>query len=376
VSAPSASPLPRGVIKSTPEDFVVEEIPAYEASGEGPHVFVRFTKRGLTTDDAMRALARALGSDPREAGAAGMKDKHAVTTQTISLAPPRGETASAFAERAAKVEIDHITVHEAKPHTNKLKPGHLVGNRFTISVRDIARERVAEVIASLERVGHDGLPNAFGAQRFGREGDNAARARAWLGGSGPAPRDPRQRRFLWSALQSAIFNAVLDARVEDGTWASALEGDLLKRRTSGGLFLCTDVQADRARAAEGEVSPTGPILGVKMRSPEGAPAALEQRLVQQMLGESFDLAATKKLGEGSRRALRLWIEDLRVEPLNDGASEEELQGLRVYFVLPKGAYATTVLSSAVALEETRSTHDASTPDDAAADDAQAEDAPR
>ena len=356
--------LPRGIIKSTPEDFVVEEIAAYEASGEGPHVFVRFTKRGLTTDAALRAIARALGADAREAGAAGMKDKHAVTTQTISLQTPRGETSAAFAERAARVSIDGITVHDAKPHTNKLKPGHLVGNRFAITVRGIARERIDEVIGTLERVGRDGLPNAFGTQRFGRAGDNAARARAWLEGREPAPRDPRMRRLLWSSLQSEVFNAVLAARVKDGTWATPLEGDLLKRRTSGGLFVCADVQADRKRAEEGEVSPTGPIFGVKMRAPEGAPALIESTIVAELLGQSVDLEATRRLGEGSRRALRLWVENVKVETLDGGGAREEENGLRVYFVLPKGAYATTVLASALALEENRRQDEASNSDEA------------
>ena len=362
--------LPRGIIKQTPEDFVVDEIPAYAPSGEGPHVFVRFTKRGMTTDAALRALASALGADAREAGSAGMKDRWAVTTQSVSLQTPRGETSAAFAERAAGVAIAGITVHEAKPHANKLKPGHLVGNRFTIAVRGMARGAIADVTASLERVAREGLPNAFGAQRFGRGGDNAARARAWLGPGGGrerAPRDPRMRRLLWSSLQSEIFNAVLAARVEDGTWATPLEGDLLKRRTSGGLFVCADVQADRTRAVEGEVSPTGPIVGVKMRAPEGAPGELERAITARLLGDGFDLAATRRLGEGSRRALRLWVEDLKVETIDagpDDAGREEEASLRVYFVLPKGAYATTVLASAVALEETPHYDDASTPDEA------------
>jgi tRNA pseudouridine13 synthase len=369
----TTAPLPRGIIKRAPEDFVVEEIPAYEACGEGPHVFVRFTKRGLTTDVALRALASALGADPREAGIAGMKDKWAVTTQTVSLQTPRGETSIALAERAARVAIAGVTIHDAKPHTNKLKPGHLVGNRFKIAVHGIPRDAVASVTVSLERVAREGIPNAFGGQRFGRGGDNAARAKAWLGPEGrrdQAPRDPRMRRLLWSSLQSEIFNAVLAARVDDGTWATPLEGDLLKRRTSGGLFVCANVQEDRARAVEGEVSPTGPILGVKMRAPEGAPGELERAISARLLGEGFDLAATRRLGEGSRRGLRLWVEELAVEPLkgsDGGGAQEEDASLRVYFVLPKGAYATTVLAAAMALEETPHHDDASTPSDEAHD---------
>jgi tRNA pseudouridine13 synthase len=262
-----------------------------------------------------------------------------------------------LASRARSLSLDGITVHDAKRHTNKLKPGHLAGNRFTIVVRGVDEARVGEATASLEKIAREGLPNAFGAQRFGRHGDNAEQALAWLSGKTRGPRDPRARRFLWSSLQSKVFNAVLDARVKDGTWAAPLEGDLLKRRSSGGLFLCADVQADRARAVTGEVSPTGPIIGVKMRPAEGVAGELEARVSAEILGESFDLSQTKKLGEGSRRALRLWIEELRFD-VNEGpgAGKQREQGasLRVYFVLPKGAYATTVLSSVFALDETTS----------------------
>src|SRR4029079_11091478 len=75
-------------IRRTPEDFVVEEIPAYLPSGRGEHLFITFRKRGLTTPDAVRSLAQALGVDPNGAGYAGMKDRHAVTTQTASFPFP------------------------------------------------------------------------------------------------------------------------------------------------------------------------------------------------------------------------------------------------------------------------------------------------
>ena len=336
--------LAPGRIKDTPEDFVVEEIPAYAPSGEGTHVYVRFTKTDRTTLDVVRDVARTLGCEPREAGFAGMKDRRAVTTQTMSLAVPRGFTPAELVERASKLELAGVVVHEAKLHGNKLKPGHLAGNRFTIAVRDVAVDALASVEAGLARVKTEGVANAFGAQRFGRSGDNVERALAWLRGQERGPRDPRVQRLLWSSVQSAVFNAVLDSRVADGTFATALEGDLLKLRMSGGLFVCADVQTDAERAKVGEVSPTGPMVGVNMRRPGGAPGAREEAIAAQILGNDFDLAATKRLGEGTRRALRVWVDDLRwdVIPREPGHSRA---CIRVYFVLPKGAYATTVLGS-------------------------------
>jgi tRNA pseudouridine13 synthase len=347
--ADATLPLPQGLIKLRPEDFVVEELPAYAPAGEGTHVFVRFTKTDVTTIDAGRAIARALECDPRAAGFAGMKDKRAVTTQTISLETPRGSTPSALAERARGLVLPGIVVHEATPHGNKMKAGHLAGNRFEIAVRDVPHDRMDDVERSLARVASEGVPNAFGAQRFGRMGDNAARAVAWLSGKERGPRDPRMQRLLWSSLQSAVFNGVLDARVADRTWTTPLEGDLLKLRTSGGLFLCSNVQTDQQRALAGEVSPTGPMIGAKMRWPEGAPAELEKRIAAITLGEGFDLAATRRLGEGTRRPLRIWVQDLRWERTEDDPGHRGAC-VRVYFVLPKGAYATTVLASVFAAQ--------------------------
>lgn len=356
------APPPRGSIKASPDDFLVEEVPLYPPSGDGDHLYVRFTKRALTTEEVVRSLSRVIGANPRDAGVAGMKDKWAVTTQTVSLQPSREVGVDESARRLRESVLDGVTIHEVARHGHKLKPGHLASNKFEIVVRDVAPASVEGALASLERVSREGLPNAFGAQRFGRAGDNVERALAWVSGKSAPPRDPRMRRLLWSAVQSAIFNAVLAARVADGTWATPLEGDLLKRRTSGGLFDCTDVPVDRERALEGEVSPTGPIVGVKMRSPSGAPGELERAQSEAILGPSFDLATTRKLGEGTRRALRLWVEAMRFERLTPEAEREQPQSLRVYFVLPKGAYATTVLASAFALHETRSTPGAPVPE--------------
>lgn len=344
--------LPRGVIKQKPEDFVVDELPLYEPSGQGEHLYVRFTKRELTTDAVVRAIARAAQVHPRDVGVPGLKDKVGITTQTISLPiPPAVRTDASYEERVRSIAIEGVTIHDVRKHGNKLRTGHLAGNRFAIVVRDVETARVDEVVKTFERVAREGAPNAFGSQRFGRQGDNAERARSWLRGEWSGPRDGRARRFLWSSLQSAIFNDVLQRRLADGTWTTPLLGDLLQKEDSGGLFLCADVQADGARAGRGEVSPTGPLPGIKMRAPEGAPAELETDVIKKWLGDSFDFAAVRALGDGTRRALRVLVSELHVavEPGNTG---EQRSSVRVNFVLPKGAYATTVLEAAFAVEET------------------------
>jgi tRNA pseudouridine13 synthase len=344
--------LPRGRIKVAPEDFVVEELPAYEPSGEGTHLFLRFEKKNLTTDAAVRIITKALGIEMRDVGIAGMKDKVAVTTQWVSVPAPA--KAVDLEERAKALTLDNIQVLDAKRHGNKLKTGHLKGNRFDILVRDVEDDAVPGILAAMERFSKEGVPNLFGLQRFGKEGDNAQRARAWLTGKERAPGDPRLRRFHFSALQSAVFNAVLDARVADGTWNKAVLGDLLKKEDTGGIFVCTDVQADLERADRGEVCPTGPIVGARMRSAEGAIKELEERLAAPFL-EGVDLERARSLGEGTRRALRLRVSGCSVAQVmnskdvpGDQESENRKQpgSLRVQFVLPKGAYATTVLANA------------------------------
>ncbi|MFO0755358.1 MAG: tRNA pseudouridine(13) synthase TruD [Byssovorax sp.] len=364
------APLPRAVIRTTPEDFLVEELPAYAPSGKGEHLFVTFEKRGLTTPDAVRLLARALGVDAGSAGWAGMKDRHAVTTQTVSFSFPMARSIEGI---AATIAIPGLTVQGLARHDNKLKPGHLTGNRFTLILRDIAAADADRVEQALLAAGKIGVPNAFGPQRFGRDGDNPARAIAWLAGKERGPRDRREQRLLFSALQSLLFNRVLERRQKDGTWAKVLPGDLAKKHDSGGLFVVPlegpELADAQSRAEAGLISATGPMFGAKMRWPEGAPAELERAvLAESDLGAKDALSAWKHLGEGTRRSLRLEVSDVTVTRLpgtDPAGSEGGKVGLRVGFVLPKGGYATTVLGQACQVIDAMSRSGASS--DAAAD---------
>jgi tRNA pseudouridine13 synthase len=334
--------FPTATIRKTPEDFVVEEIPAFEPSGEGEHLYVRITKRDLTTNEAVKRVCAALGVDERGAGYAGMKDKRAVTTQTISVPFPRARSA----EEALGIELDGVTVVAATRHVHKLKPGHLKGNRFTIVLRDLAEQAVPAVIEKLDEAGRLGVPNSFGPQRFGKDGDNPERALAWLAGRTSGPKDRRDRRFLFSALQAHVFNRVLDIRRARDTFRQPLMGDLIKKTDTGGIFTCTDPDTDALRAERGEIAPTGPIFGAKMRWPEGEPAKIEREMLKECVGNSTAFDEHPELGEGSRRPFVLRVSELVARPLG-----EDPAALRVLFVLPKGGYATTLLNWAVALHE-------------------------
>ncbi len=318
-----------GALRRAPEDFRVDEVPAYLPSGAGPHLYVRIEKRGRTTRDALRELARALGVAERDAGYAGMKDRDAVTTQWLSFPVARDPEPSTL-------EAAGLRVLEVSRHANKLRPGHVRANRFSLAVRGGDLGRAREAAAALAAAG---LPNFFGPQRFGVEGRNAAVGRALLLGqrtpeTGRAFRDRFLRRLSISAFQSHLFNRWLSERLADGLFAAALPGDVLKKLDTGGLFTCEDPAVDGPRVARFEVSPAGPMFGHKLRPAAGEALAREERLLAAEGIALADFAQGGGEAEGTRRAARLRVE-VELAPLDDG--------YRATFELPKGSYATVVM---------------------------------
>jgi tRNA pseudouridine13 synthase len=338
-----------GRLRVALDDFLVDEEPAYELSGAGEHLYVHFEKRDLTTPEAMRRLIRALGADPRSAGYAGLKDRRAVTRQWASFAL-KDDTAA----RALGDTIEGLRVLEVTRHANKLRTGHLRGNRFELRLREVPLGRENEVAAVLERLSKEGIPNFYGEQRFGREAQNVAEARRWIVGGERAPRDAFRRKLLVSSLQSELFNEVLAARLGDGLFARAVDGDLLRKEDSGGLFTTEDLADASARVASFEVSPTGPMFGAKMRWPERAARAREERALAAAGLDESHLAGFVRDGEGTRRPLR-------VRPLEVSVETEAPGVVRLRFTLPKGAYATVVLrevtKDALSPEETPDSSD-------------------
>jgi tRNA pseudouridine13 synthase len=357
--APAEIGLPDARFRCAPSDFVVDELPAYEPSGRGEHLFVRFRKTGLTTPEAVRRLAEALEVDARGAGHAGMKDRHAVTTQTVSFPLPIARDADAA---MAAVRVPDVEVLAYSRHDGKLKPGHLAGNRFRVVLRGVAEGALEDARARFAEIARTGVPNAFGPQRFGRDGSNPARAIAWLAGKERGPRDKRDQRMLFSSLQSLLFNRVLERRVAEGTFARIVPGDLAKKHDTGGLFAVPlegpELHDAMARADAGQIAPTGPMFGTKMRWPEGAPLAMEREVLATFVDDPARLEAFRHLGEGTRRSLRLEVSGLEVglvAPEHALADAPPGLGVVVSFVLPKGGYATTVLGRVFRLIDASST---------------------
>jgi len=325
-----------GLHKAIPEDFVVEEIPAYLPSGDGPHTFLSIEKRGLDTDEAVTRIAAALGVAARDVGVAGQKDRQALTRQWISV--PNVDPA-----RALGLTLDGIRVLGAERHGNKLRTGHLRGNRFTLTLRGVVDDAPARARAILDGlVAAGGLPNYFGPQRFGARGDNGERGKRLLLGGGAAKGNPKQNRFFVSAYQAELFNRALDARIDDGLLRTALVGDVLKKSDTGGLFTVDDAAlADaQARLASGAVVVTGPMFGhTMMAPPAGTPAAAREESILAQEGITPAAFATLgKLAEGTRRPLLVPIDRPEARPGDEPGT------LLLAFGLPSGSYATTLLA--------------------------------
>jgi len=321
-----------GILRTHDEDFAVDEELPYAPSGAGDHVFVRIEKRGLTSPDAARAIARALGVRDRDIGIAGMKDRRAVTRQWLSLPPP------VTPEQALALELPSLRILEAQRHPHKLRTGHVRANRFVLRVRGAAPgadDRARAILAALAQP--PGAPNWYGEQRFGRDGDNAARGKALVTAAQRPGRDRRLDRLMVSALQSQLFNDWLTARLADGLYRRVIAGDILHKR-GGGMFASDDPDTDTARLAAGEVVITGPMFGERMRQPADGSAAAE-REVAILAHHQLERAAFANVGaiaEGTRRDAAIALGDVAIFAV-DGST------LDVAFTLPGGAYATTVM---------------------------------
>ena len=352
----AALPGTGGRLRASVEDFQVLEIPAYAPDDRADaHLMFTLRKRGMTTDSALGELARQLDIARRDIGLAGLKDRHAVTEQWVTVPAACGPALAGFTHPA-------ITLGPARGHGNKLRRGHLRGNRFVIVIRELAvelaeaRRRVAAKLHALAEQG--GLENLYGPQRFGHGGRNAARGLAQLS----SPRAAKRRikaDLITSAGQSALFNLYVLARRERGLMRTVLLGDILKKTATGGMFESSDPVVDQRRLDEGELEITGPIYGSKTRSPapETPARALEDEILRRCEITRENLTRLGRKVPGTRRAivLRMTPEDVAVaaaEPSavagDESPTAATTPGIRLGFMLPAGSYATQLLREIMA----------------------------
>ncbi|MCX6649622.1 MAG: tRNA pseudouridine(13) synthase TruD [Candidatus Bathyarchaeota archaeon] len=320
-----------GVIRARPELFSVVEVPAYDPLGYGDHIYLNITKRGRTTRDTQIDIASLLGLRKEDVGHAGLKDKHAVSTQTFSILMPGEEER----EVAKLVESSlGVEVNWAKRHPKKLRSGHLKGNTFNITITDLEVDpetalRRAECIQ--KTVARLGIPNYFGTQRIGKDGDNVIDGYDLITGRF-RERNRWLRRFLVSSFLSHLCNRYLAGRVESGNFTRILRGDLAKKHDTGGVFTVEDEAVEQPRFDAGEISFTAPIYGYKMREAKYEAKEMEDAVFS---GAGVTLDQLRKLGaDGTRRLGRL-LPDISVAPHDEGVT--------LSFTLPAGGYATIIL---------------------------------
>jgi len=329
VAFPDLPPV-GGRVGPEPEDFLVDELPAYAASGKGEHQYLQVQKRLLTTPELVRRLAKATGVNERDVGYAGLKDKYAVTTQWLSLA-----TKAALTPELALGE--GVKILAVTRHDNKLRTGHLLGNRFTITlvgVHENALELAGPIVAGLRE---RGLPNYFGAQRFGHAGRNLPDALSWLARGGRG-RGRFEQKLFPSVVQSELFNRYLSARLALDA-RQLLAGEVVRLKGAGAMFRVDDVAKEQPRLTARDLHLTGPMIGPKMRPASDDALALEQRLTAELGLDEAMLSALGREAPGTRRDLFAPLPDLQIEAV---AGRPE-PALRLSFTLPAGGYATEVL---------------------------------
>ena len=242
-----------------------------------------------------------------------------------------------------------VTVNWARYHRNKLKTGHLLGNRFQITVTDLALpidEALVRAQAIAAQLEERGLPNFFGMQRFGQEGTNVSKGLALLQTT-HRERNPWLRKFLISSYQSYLCNRYLTRRLEMGAFDRLLLGDVAKKYATGGIFDVVDLAAEQVRYAAHEIAFTAPMYGAKMWAAKEESALLENAILQEA-NLPTDVWHKAKI-DGTRRLGRLLITDLRIEPQDEDK-------LVFHFTLPKGAFATVLLREFMKVELTHADH--------------------
>jgi tRNA pseudouridine13 synthase len=390
-----------GVIKQRAEDFFVQEIPLYEPAGEGEHVYCEIQKVGITTFQAIHRFADILNINPREIGYAGMKDAHAITRQIFSL---QGTTPEAV--MAAK--FPDMTVQWAQRHGNKLRLGHLSGNRFAIKIREVTPTDVVKLQPVIDTLQRRGMPNFFGEQRFGRRnnndllgaalirGDNESVLKLLLGTPDPDfddgrttearrafdrrdntealrlfPRtagmerrvlarlmkthrpaaavhaiDDKLRRLWVSALQSRVFNDVVSQRIQ--TIDKLMDGDLAYKHDNGACFQVERAADEQPRCDAFEISPTGPLVGYRMSLPQGEPLHMEQEALAKIELSADQFRQSGKLRtKGARRPIRVKPTEINLA----AGVDEHGSHITVAFTLPAGAFATVLLRELMKSDE-------------------------
>ncbi len=332
--------------KQSPRDFVVEELPLYEFSGEGEHLILFVRKKNLSTNEMVGQIARYLGIKNRDIGYAGLKDKHAMTKQYISIHKKHEEAMDNF-------NFEGIKIVSKTYHNNKIRIGHLKGNRFYIKVKKVNPTSAIKIDEALKNIAEYGMPNYFGYQRFGNDGDNHILGEKLAKGEA-RERNPRVKKLLINAYQSHLFNLWLSRRLEINSLVSSFEpkelegllnmpndvvkkmkeqkhpfklmsGDLMEHYPKGKLFEYEATEHDIERFNSHDISVTGLLCGTKVKVAEGQAGEIEKPFNDEINAD------------GTRRFAWVYPTDI------EGRFNKVEAQYEMNFTLPKGSYATVLI---------------------------------
>ena len=365
---PIQPPIQQATYKAHATDFIVNELLPLEFTGEGEHLWLHIQKSGMNTAYLAKLLSEWAEIPLRDVGYSGLKDRHALTTQWFSLRIPKKQLPTS---EFAPVDIgadELVTILDQQWHNKKLNRGTHRANQFVITLRDIqfadfdtalpAPEQLLtakqDVERHLESIATTGVPNYFGPQRFGRNGNNIREALSLFARppqqSRPQPKKskrkhaPREQNTMeLSAARSLIFNEVLATRVRDGSWNTGLAGEVFNLDGSGSIFTSEAIDDTlRTRLETGDIHPTAALWGKDNDKVSDMAANIEKNVIQQnpllaRLANGLEQRDVK----AQRRALRLPIEALSWE----WQDRDNKQTLVLSFTLTTGSFATSVLAS-------------------------------
>ena len=319
-------PRSTALFKQTPEDFQVDEYFDCPFSGEGEHIVLQIEKKGLNTEEVVKALARLVNKPTKLISYAGLKDRHALTTQWLSIHAP-GEDIPGV-DQLSGTGWRVLACHR---HHKKLRPGYLAGNQFKIKLRDITHPD--DLIQRIEQIKRGGVPNYFGEQRFGRECGNLVRAELLLV-QGKRGKDRFLQGMYCSAARSWLYNLILAHRVRDLNWNLPVEGDVMQLNGSKSIFVIDTVDEDILnRVQSHDISPASPLPGKSKHMVKGK--------AQEMIAMIYADWQTWLVGLEKQGLEEAWRANML--NVNDMEYIVDDQTMELSFTLPAGSYATAVL---------------------------------
>ncbi len=335
----------------TSKDFVVEEVPLYEFSGSGEHLILKIRKKDMTTWKLVQKISEITGSKTKDIGYAGLKDKDGITTQYISIYKK-------YEDKIDLIEDNDIKIISTTYHNNKIRIGHLKGNKFYIKFKKVSLIDAQKIENAIKIIAKNGLPNYFGYQRFGTEGNNYQIGKELLFGKTHI-KNRKKRDFFISAYQSHIFNLWLSKRVEISKMCESfnakelesvliynatlikelkkqpnffkiLPGDILHHYPHGKAFECIELDNEVERFNKKDITVTGILPGNKTKRATGEAGIIEK----EFLSECEEVISKMN---GSRRFAWIFPEILGYKYKKEEAWYE------LSFFLPKGSYATVLV---------------------------------